>query len=494
MKPSTNEEKRLLWTIGKVFAGVAAAIMVAVLCMGAAGTSPSNFLQIFGTNTSFGYFGRVSFSNANLRSSGGILYVTPLGSGGGGGTGSFSFAPSQFSVTSSTNVTLVAGVLVTNPVVRANATTDRSLDVAPVVGQTNDALRIQRTNSALQPLLASRPNSGRIGINTNAPSYTLDVVGDAYIHGPANVSGAFQADGTATFLATLLGRDAFFGSSAELEFNSSGNTFGPNATYTGNLTANEGRFGTNVWFANQLSRAYGGTNEFRLAWTNGDIFLVYRRDIRRIAFGALTYSYPSDTTTNASDFYVEDIYARTHIGYDIGSLANMWRTGYFSAVSTTNITAETLNLSGSVSPSHTMGGGSTNYQHKLGNSSVMITNLLGLRHVSASTPLAIDANSAHNWSITNRISAATTLVITNTADGQDIQIRILGEISGGTSRVVTIVPELGHLVVNEDVFGTALATSATFTLTNGNMAEVWLACRKLNGTNTLGVVHRQASF
>jgi hypothetical protein len=126
--------------------------------------------------------------------------------------------------------------------------------------------------------------------------------------------------------------------------------------------------------------------------------------------------------------------------------------------------------------------------------SVPITNLLGLVHLSSASVLAIDANQSHHWSVTNPVAAPTSLVITNTADGQELSIYVKGEVSGGTSRVITLIPHTGQLIVDEDDFSVAPATSSSFTLTNGNTAEIRIAVRRLNGTNTLGKVHRQFKF
>jgi hypothetical protein len=106
----------------------------------------------------------------------------------------------------------------------------------------------------------------------------------------------------------------------------------------------------------------------------------------------------------------------------------------------------------------------------------------------------LDANHGNQFSITSRVAAATSVILTNTAEGQDIEFTILGEASGGSSRVITVIPQLGQLVANLDTFGTALATSFSFTLTNGNAAEVSTRIRKLNGTNIASVVSRQFSF
>lgn len=127
-------------------------------------------------------------------------------------------------------------------------------------------------------------------------------------------------------------------------------------------------------------------------------------------------------------------------------------------------------------------------------SSASVTNLTGILHKLSTSPVELDANAASKFSVTNRITAATTLIFTNTSDGQEISVTLLGEISGGTSRTVTLIPQLGHLVADLDTFGTALATSSSLTLTNGNAVEISWKVSRLNGTNIAAKVSRQFSF
>lgn len=136
----------------------------------------------------------------------------------------------------------------------------------------------------------------------------------------------------------------------------------------------------------------------------------------------------------------------------------------------------------------------TAWQKVAPTNSVTVTNLTGLVHASSASVIVIDANQSHEWTITNRVTAATTLVFTNGADGQTINVNLLGEVSGGTSRVISLVPHTGTLIADEDDFSVALATSASFTLTNGNGAEISWRIRRLNGTNTAGKLTRQFKF
>jgi hypothetical protein len=126
--------------------------------------------------------------------------------------------------------------------------------------------------------------------------------------------------------------------------------------------------------------------------------------------------------------------------------------------------------------------------------SVPITNLLGLVHLSSASVLAIDASQSHHWSVTNPVTGATSLVVTNTADGQELSIYVKGEVAAGAARDVTLIAHTGQLIVDEDDPSVAPATSSTFSLTNGYTAEIRIAVRRLNGTNTLGKVHQQFKF
>lgn len=140
------------------------------------------------------------------------------------------------------------------------------------------------------------------------------------------------------------------------------------------------------------------------------------------------------------------------------------------------------------------GSGSTATIRVAPTNNVTVTQYVGLVHQAPASVLVWDANQANSFSVTGRITGVVTVVVSNTSDGQIIDGEILGEIAGGTSRVITIVPQLGHLISDEDDFSVALATSTTFTLTNGNKAEISGKIRKLNGTNILGKVVRQSKF
>jgi hypothetical protein len=175
-------------------------------------------------------------------------------------------------------------------------------------------------------------------------------------------------------------------------------------------------------------------------------------------------------------------------GTSLGDSTHRWNSLFVSnGVNVIGANAGALTLSDSSgSPSVRIAAGSA--------LSVEVTNIVGLVEVSSASVIELDFNAAGKFSITNRISAATTLVQTNGSAGQQVSVFMLGEASGGTARVVTIQPQLGFLVINEDTFGSALATSFSFTLTNGNGAEINSEVRRLNGSNCLAIVTRQFAF
>lgn len=123
-----------------------------------------------------------------------------------------------------------------------------------------------------------------------------------------------------------------------------------------------------------------------------------------------------------------------------------------------------------------------------------ITNIMGIIRYAFGSVITFDASQTSRLTVTNRVTSAATLVITNTIGRLELDAFILGEASGGTDRIITIVPDLGHLIFNEDTYGTALATSYAFTLTNGNAVEIQDARRMLNGTNIHAIVTRQGKF
>jgi len=126
---------------------------------------------------------------------------------------------------------------------------------------------------------------------------------------------------------------------------------------------------------------------------------------------------------------------------------------------------------------------------------VQATNWFGRVHSAATAVIEAAFNQYSELVVTNRIAAATTITLTNGSPGYaGMRITVLGEISGGTSRTVTLVANTGQLIANLDILGTALATSYAFTLTNGNAVTISDDIRQLNGTNVHMIVSRQFAF
>lgn len=123
--------------------------------------------------------------------------------------------------------------------------------------------------------------------------------------------------------------------------------------------------------------------------------------------------------------------------------------------------------------------------------SVNVTNIVGLVERSSATLMEFDYNTAQDFSVTNPITAATTCILTNGAAGQEMEGLIQGEAAGGTSRVVTFIPQLGGLICSFNDFGTAVAVSYSETLTNGNLMEWNSKVRRVNGTNYYFFISRQ---
>jgi hypothetical protein len=134
------------------------------------------------------------------------------------------------------------------------------------------------------------------------------------------------------------------------------------------------------------------------------------------------------------------------------------------------------------------------WQRAANSNAVVLTNIVGLIEKASASVVELNCNDSAHFTITNRISAATSVIVTNGANGQQLSFTLLGEAAGGTDRVVTVVPHLGQLAANLDIFGTALAANYSFTLTNGNAAQVDARIRRLNGTNVVTFTGRQFAF
>jgi hypothetical protein len=133
---------------------------------------------------------------------------------------------------------------------------------------------------------------------------------------------------------------------------------------------------------------------------------------------------------------------------------------------------------------------------------IPVTNIWGQIESGSAATLFLDCNLAQNLIVTNRITAATTIVATNISPGQQISIIAIGEASGGTSRTLTIATGAGGAAMTQldlDTFGVTPATSTSLTLTNGNAVEINLYAYRTHPaaaapTNMVNKVSRQYKF
>jgi hypothetical protein len=123
---------------------------------------------------------------------------------------------------------------------------------------------------------------------------------------------------------------------------------------------------------------------------------------------------------------------------------------------------------------------------------VMVTNLYGVVEWNTSSSLHADANLAHRYVMTNRLTTVTSIVLTNMSPGQELTFVIPGEV--GSDNTLTFVAPLGQLFVNFDAYGTAVATTWSLNVSNNNMAEISIIGDRFNGTNILKAISRQGTF
>lgn len=183
---------------------------------------------------------------------------------------------------------------------------------------------------------------------------------------------------------------------------------------------------------------------------------------------------------------------------DLGVTYALWRSLYLSSNA---IVGGNLTVTGAVSvvgiatePSSLALSGTNNissYYKAANSNSVAITNIVGLLHKASASVIVLDCNHGNNFQITNQLGQATSLIVTNLAQGQTISIS--GD-ADGTSRVVTIIPHLGYLVRDYDAFGVAAAANKAITVTNGNTFEVSILAKWSFATNFADIVTRQAKY
>jgi hypothetical protein len=348
--------------------------------------------------------------------------------------------------------------------------TARGFRTMYTTGTTNPPFRVNNSNG----LAILFVNTNRfIGINKTNPAVMLDVAGAGAFSGALDVAGTLTANGDLVIAGSTAGESATFTSlgvgSAAID--ASGVFSGPQANISGVLTSAQFR-------VTGLRVLGNGTNDgtFYLPSLQGGYVLI----------SGANSEVAETTLTEAQAAFLAT--AVTAASSNLSGLHNVTQTG----TNTAAVFVTTGAGAGVIELLATNGIGAS-FKAAISNS-VAVTNIVGLLHKAAAATLVLDANHGNQFSITSRVAAATSVILTNTAEGQDIEFTILGEASGGSSRVITVIPQSGQLVANLDTFGTALATSFSFTLTNGNAAEVSTRIRKLNGTNIASVVSRQFSF
>jgi len=117
-------------------------------------------------------------------------------------------------------------------------------------------------------------------------------------------------------------------------------------------------------------------------------------------------------------------------------------------------------------------------------------------NASYASVVEIDQNvgQAVVWNVTNRVTGNLSLVLTNPVSSRQLRINVIGEVSGGTDRTVTLIPNTGSFVVNMNTFAQSKTNQFVFTLTNKNFAEITVETARLNGTNLWKTSVNQASF
>jgi acetolactate synthase regulatory subunit len=125
-------------------------------------------------------------------------------------------------------------------------------------------------------------------------------------------------------------------------------------------------------------------------------------------------------------------------------------------------------------------------------SSMNITNRYGLVHSNAATVMVADANITQDWTFTNAMGQASSLILTNIIDGQrPMNVVCLAD---GTARVLTIIPHLGYHVVNMDDTNAVVATSMAITVAIGQGIEISAQPRNVFGSNRVAIATRQFKY
>ena len=216
--------------------------------------------------------------------------------------------------------------------------------------------------------------------------------------------------------------------------------------------------------------------QFRLgsiSRTNALVYLDSSGIMQPVTLSGLTFSAPTLTAS--------------------GGTTNFITTAHGSINVTNSVTAQNFIGSGTGAPVLQLFPTNNNavVMGVANSNSVPITNLVGLLHKASASVIVLDCNDGNNFQITNQLGQATSLIVTNLAQGQTITIS--GD-ADGTSRVVTIIPKLGYLVRDFDAFGVSAAANKAITVTNGNTFEVSILAKYSFLTNFADIVTRQAKY
>jgi hypothetical protein len=175
---------------------------------------------------------------------------------------------------------------------------------------------------------------------------------------------------------------------------------------------------------------------------------------------------------------------------NVGDVYNVSNTYLLGPVTAGNGIQSTGSIGGSITLTATNNNG---VRFGVANSNaVMVTNLYGVVEWNTSSSLHADANLAHRYVMTNRLTTVTSIVLTNMSPGQELTFVIPGEV--GSDNTLTFVAPLGQLFVNFDAYGTAVATTWSLNVSNNNMAEISIIGDRFNGTNILKAISRQGTF
>lgn len=119
------------------------------------------------------------------------------------------------------------------------------------------------------------------------------------------------------------------------------------------------------------------------------------------------------------------------------------------------------------------------------------TNIPGVFEAAAASVLELNTRQQHRLTVTNRMAASTTLVVTNSVPGEEYSVVLIGAVAGGTDYTCTYVPHTGQLARNLDGTNNAPATSISISVPAGSSVEINSATRFGVGTNWHDVVTRK---